>query len=277
MERHLLEVSQITETDIRDWVTSLGQTPTPTGKQRATSTIETYARSVRAFCAWLVHQGVLPCSPMSEGSFPRASVPLPQVVSPETFEQLVQASSPSETKAPTAKSMAARDRALLWVLFDTGITISEMCALRLLDVDRKTGILNVRGKGGNVRQMTLGSTCLSHLFSYLDQVHPAKRDHVARRKAGDDPLFFSEQDHALTKSGVTSLLSRLRKRAGSSDIAITPQILRHSFALRYLQAGGKPQGLQELLGYEGMAPVRQYLRWQNQLFHDQTQKRTEEI
>ncbi len=100
---------------------------------------------------------------------------------------------------------------------------------------------------------------------------------MARRKAGDDPLFFSEQDHALTKSGVTSLLSRLRKRAGSSDIAITPQILRHSFALRYLQAGGKPQGLQELLGYEGMAPVRQYLRWQNQLFHDQTQKRTEEI
>ena len=163
------------------------------------------------------------------------------------------------------------------MLFDTGRTLSEVCALRLCDVDRRTGILSVRGKGGKVRQMALGSTCLSHLLSYLDQAHPAKKDHVARRKNGDDPLFFSGQGHALTKNGVASFLNRLRKRAGSCDIAITPQRLRHSFALRYLQAGGSPQGLKELLGYEGMAPVRQYLRWQNHLFHNQTQKKTEEI
>jgi site-specific recombinase XerD len=48
---------------------------------------------------------------------------------------------------------------------------------------------------------------------------------------------------------------------------MSPQNLRHGFALRYLQAGGNPRGLQALLGYEGMAPVRQYLHWQNQLFH----------
>jgi site-specific recombinase XerD len=57
---------------------------------------------------------------------------------------------------------------------------------------------------------------------------------------------------------------------------MSPQLLRHSFALRYLQAGGSPRGLQELLGYGGMAPVRQYLRWQDQLFHNQTQNRSEE-
>jgi len=209
---------------------------------------------------------------MSEGAFPRASVPLPHVVPPETFEQFVHASCSSETNAFTAK----RDRALLWVLFETGITLCEVCALRLADVDRTTGILSVRGKGGKIRRMTLGSTCLSHLLSYLDQAHPAKKNAMARRKTGDDPLFFSEQDHALTKSSLTSLVSRLRKRAGVSETAITPQILRHSFALRYLQAGGDPQGLQELLGYEGLAPIRQYLRWHNQLLHDQMQKGTEE-
>jgi integrase/recombinase XerD len=124
--------------------------------------------------------------------------------------------------------------------------------------------------------MTLGSTCLSHLLSYLDQAHPAKKNALARRKTGNDPLFFSEQDHALSKSSLTSLVSRLRKRAGSSPTAITPQILRHSFAFRYLQAGGDPQGLQELLGYEGMAPVRPYLHWQHQLFHNQTQNKSDE-
>jgi site-specific recombinase XerD len=73
------------------------------------------------------------------------------------------------------------------------------------------------------------------------------------------------------------VFARLRKRVGISDSAINPQILRHNFALRYLQAGGNPQGLQELMGYEGMAPVRQYLRWYNQMFHDPIQKEAEEV
>jgi site-specific recombinase XerD len=272
-QRHLLEVSQITETDIRSWVTSLSQTPTPAGRERSRSTIETYTRSARAFCSWLVHQGVLTCSPMSEGAFPRASVPLPHVVPPERFEQFVHASCSSEANALTAK----RDRALLWVLFETGITLSEVCTLRLADVDPTIGMLSVRGKGGKIRRMSLGSTCLSYLCSYLDQAHPAKKNSMARRKTGDDPLFVSEQDHALTKSSLTSLVSRLRTRAESSEIAITPQLLRHSFALRYLQAGGDPRGLQELLGYEGMAQVKLYLRWQSQLLHNRAEQSSTDL
>jgi site-specific recombinase XerD len=119
--------------------------------------------------------------------------------------------------------------------------------------------------------MTLGAPCLRHLLAYLDQVSPAKTNHMARRKTGDDPLFFSEQDRALTKSSLSSLLNRLRTRTGTSETEIGPQILRHSFAFRYLQAGGDPQGLRALMGYEGMAPIRQYLRWYDQLLHDRTQ------
>ncbi len=273
LERHLLHVSQITETDLGAWIASVGQTPTPAGRGRSPSTIETYARSVRAFCAWLVHQGMLPCSPMSEESFPRASLPFPHVVSPETFDQFVQASCPLESKALTTK----RDRALLWVLFDTGITLAEACALHLADVDPTVGILFVRGKGGRVRRIPIATTCLSHLLSYLDQAYPGKKNALARRKTGDDPLFVSEGGRGLTKSSLTSLMSRLRTRAGGSETVMTPQNLRHSFALRYLQAGGDPQGLQELMGYEGMAPVRQYLRWHTQWLYDQTQKGTEEV
>ena len=273
LERHLLHVSQITETDLRAWIASVSQTPTPVGRARSPSTIETYARSARAFCAWLVHQGVLPYSPMSEESFPRASVPFPHVVSPETFEQFVQASCPLESKALTTK----RDRALLWVLFDTGITLSEACALHLTDVDPMMGILFVRGKGGKVRRIPIGSTSLSHLLSYLDQAYPGKKNALSRRKTGDDPLFVSERGHGLTKSCLTSLMSRLRTRASCSETVMTPQNLRHSFALRYLRAGGDPQSLQALMGYEGMAPIRQYLRWHDQWLHDQMQKGTEGV
>ena len=71
--------------------------------------------------------------------------------------------------------MAARDQALLWVLFDTGITVSEVYALRVADLDQQTGSLRVRGKGGKERQMPLGATCLSHLRSYLKQMEPTTR------------------------------------------------------------------------------------------------------
>jgi site-specific recombinase XerD len=166
--------------------------------------------------------------------------------------------------------MAARDQALLWVLFDTGMTVSEVCALRLADLDQQTSSLRVRGKGGLERQMLLGPACLIHLRAYLKQMEPTTKSGLARRRVGGDPLFGSREKEPLTRNGVTMVFVRLRTRAGLSDTSMSPQILRHSFALRYLQAGGNPQGLQELMGYEGMAPVRQYLRWQNQLFHNQT-------
>jgi site-specific recombinase XerD len=100
---------------------------------------------------------------------------------------------------------------------------------------------------------------------------------LARRHAGGDPLFGSKGKQQLTRNGVNMMFARFRQQAGISEEAITPQILRHSFALRYLQAGGNAHGLQELVGYEGMAPIRQYLRWYNQLLHEQMQKGTEEV
>jgi site-specific recombinase XerD len=177
---------------------------------------------------------------------------------------------PRKVKAPGAMRMAARDQALLWVLFDSGITVSEVCALRVADLDLQAGLLRVRGKGGKERQVPLGATCLSHLRVYLKQMEPTTKSGLARRRAGGDPLFGSREKQPLTRNGVTMVFARFRTRAGLSDIPMSPQILRHSFALRYLQAGGNPQGLQALLGYGGMAPVRQYLRWQHQLFHNQT-------
>jgi site-specific recombinase XerD len=270
-ECHLLRANQITEAIICSWLAFLAQTPTKRGSQRAASTVETYARSARAFFGWLLERGMLSYSPMSERAFPRTSVPLPHIVSPATFEEVMRASFSRKTKAPMAKRTALRDQALLWVLFETGITVSELCALRLADLDRHASLLRVRGKGGKERQMPLGATCLSHLRAYLKQMEPTTKSGLARRHAGGDPLFPSKGKQPLTGNGLTMVFARLRTRAGISDITMSPQVLRHSYALRYLQAGGNPRGLQELLGYEGMAPVRQYLRWHDQLLHSQTQ------
>lgn len=213
---------------------------------------------------------------MSERAFPRTSVPLPHVVSPAAFGQVMRASFSLNTKGPESKRTALRDQALLWVLFETGMTVCELCALRLADLDQHAGLLRVRGKAGKERQMLLGATCLSHLRVYLKQMEPTTKRGLARRHAGGDTLFASQGKQPLTRNGVTMVFARLRTRAGISDTTMSPQNLRHSFALRYLQAGGNPRGLQALLGYGGMAPVRQYLHWQDQLFHNQTQNKSEE-
>jgi site-specific recombinase XerD len=107
----------------------------------------------------------------------------------------------------------------------------------------------------------------------MKQMEPTTKRGLARRRADGDPLFASKGKQPLTPNGVAMVFTRVRVRAEIRDATISPQILRHSFALRYLQAGGNPRGLQELLGYEGMAPVRQYLLWQDQLFHQQAQNK----
>jgi site-specific recombinase XerD len=271
-ECHLHHVHQITEETVKNWLAQLSQTPTRRGVRRSASTIETYARSARAFCSWLVERSMLSYSPMSQGTFPRISTPLPHLVSPTTFEQVMRAGFPQKEKAHGAKRTALRDQALLWVLFETGITVSEVRALHLTDLDQHTSVLRVRGKGGKERQMPLGSNCLSYLRSHLRQMSTTTKRGLVSRKAGGDPLFGAKGKQPLSKNGVSMIFARLRNRAGVSASTISPQSLRHSFALRYLQAGGDPHGLQELMGYEGMAPIRHYLRWQDQWVHDHMQQ-----
>jgi len=82
--------------------------------------------------------------------------------------------------------------------------------------------------------MPLGATCLSHLHAYLKQMELTTTRGLARRHAGGDPLFASKGKQPLTRNGVSMVFARLRKRAGISDTTISPQNLRHSFALRYL-------------------------------------------
>lgn len=162
---------------------------------------------------------------------------------------------------------AARNRAILWLCFDTGMSTAELCALRLGDLDRSSGIIAIRGEGTRQRRLALGQPALHHLFAYVDIYRPDEEELSAYGKAGEDHLFLSETRLPLTTNTLALLFARLRKRAGMYGKSISPQSLRRNFALRYVQAGGNPRGLQELLGYESPAQERYYLDWYEQLVH----------
>jgi site-specific recombinase XerD len=136
-ECNILQVSQITATEVSSWLVSLCQTPTAKGKLRTAHTVETYARSARAFCNWLVFGEYLDRTPFAKVTFPKVGKPLIRLIEPEEFERLLLACRPSGEMGILVDRAAARNRAMLWVFLDTGICVSELCGLRLKDIDRR--------------------------------------------------------------------------------------------------------------------------------------------
>jgi site-specific recombinase XerD len=154
-----------------------------------------------------------------------------------------------------ANRAAARNRTILWILFETGMHVTEVCQLRLEDVDREHATLRVQGTGSKARWLTLGHEGWSHLVAYLEEYRLKEGACFEQRGASSEPLFLSETGRPLTKSAVALVFNRLRKRAGMSRKNIRASLVRESFAVRYLQTGGDRRTLRELLGQQKSAII----------------------
>ena len=269
------EITQIEEVDapaISAWFAYLRTVPGQRGKPRVERTIQTYARSARAFFRWLLRREMLARNPFDQVAFPKVGRPLIQTIEPEEFERLLQACAPQGESGWLVERAIVRNRAILWVFYDTGIRVSELCGLRVGDFDRKHGLLTVTGKGSKQRRIALGNTCQRHLLHYLDRHRPDEKELAEWGSAGEDHLFLSETRMPLTKNGVEMLFKRVRERAGITYKRISPHILRHTFAIRYLVLGNDPFSLQELLGHEDMATVKLYMHMNDATIQEQKRK-----
>src|SRR6266699_155817 len=271
-ERGITLVGEVDASAINAWFAHMRKSPGGHGKPRSERTIQTYARSARAFFHWLVRRETIERNPFDRVTFPKVGKPLIHTIDAEEFERLLLACAPPNETGPFAERAAVRNRAILWVLYDTGIRVSELCGLRLADFDRKHGILTVVGKGSKERRIALGNNCLRNLLYYLDKHRPDEEELAEWGSTGEDHLFLSETRLPLTKNGVTLLFKRIRQRAGVTDKRISPHIFRHSFAIRYLVLGNDPFSLQELLGHEDMTTVKNYMRMNDETIQAQKRK-----
>jgi integrase/recombinase XerD len=271
-ERGITLVGEVDAADINAWFAAMRKTPSSRGKVRAERTIQTYARSARAFFHWLVRRETIERNPFDRVTFPKVGKPLIRTIEPEEFARLLVACTPPGEVGPLADRAAARNRAILWVFYDTGIRLSELCGLRTGDFDRKHGLVTVLGKGSKERRIALGQNCLRHLLYYLERHRPGEEELAEWGSAGEDHLFLSETRTPLTINGVTLLFARLRKRAGITDKRISPHIFRHTFAIRYLILGNDPFSLQELLGHEDMTTVKNYMHMNDETIQSQKRK-----
>ena len=238
----------------------------------ASNSQHTYARSARAFFHWLVRRETIVKNPFERVVFPKVGRPLIQTITPEEFEQLLLACAPPHETGSLAERAAVRNRAILWLLYDTGIRVSELIHLHVSDVDRKHGVVTVMGKGSKERRVALGQNCLRNLCYYLDKHRPDEEELAEWGSAGEDHLFLSETRQPLTKNGMEMLFKRLKARAGLDGKRISPHILRHTFAINYLVKSNDPFSLQELLGHEDLATVQNYMHMNDETIQAQKRK-----
>jgi integrase/recombinase XerD len=271
-ELNIIQIDDVEADDISAWFAHMRTTPAAHGKVRSERTVQTYARSARAFFHWLVRRQTIERNPFERVVFPKVGRPLIQTITYEEFEQLLLACTPPNEVGPFAERAAVRNRAILWLLYDTGIRVSELINLRVGDFDRKHGVVTVLGKGAKERRVALGQNCLRNLSYYLDKHRPDEEELAEWGSVGEDHLFLSETRQPLTKNGMEMLFKRLKARAEITGKRISPHILRHTFAMNYLIKSNDPFSLQELLGHEDLTTVLNYIHMNDTVLQEQKRK-----
>jgi len=256
-------LTEMTEEYVREWMGSL-EMPTALGLVRSANTRRSYARSAHAWCQWVVNAGYLRRTPFATISLPQEDPPVMRPLETEEWERLLLACHSPGVSGAIPEWAPVRNRALLWVLHDTGMRLSEVCVLRLGDIDLAQGMLIVRRNGFKGRRLPLGHEALEAVRVYVEQYRLSGRTAcITQGGMGDKSLFLSETGHALTENGMVLVFRRLRARAGVTREEIGPTLVRDSFAARYLQAGGDVFTLRDLLGYQESVAVKRFLRMSN--------------
>lgn len=257
-EHHCTGLDQITPAHLTGWLAWLPQAPGAAGRPRSANTVHSYARSARAFCQWAVRHTSLSITPFAHLPLPSGEVPQLPVLEVEEWERLLVACRSSRESEGQPVQATVRNQAILWVLFETGMRASEVCALRLCDVDRAQHQQLVLGKDTQ-RRLTLGHKGWHHLLTYLDDYRLRTTTGAEAVEERSEHLFLSETGRPLTKSGIALFFGRLRKRASIAGKQITAFLLRQNFAARYLQAGGDLGTLWEVLGQRESASFQHAL------------------
>jgi integrase/recombinase XerD len=211
----------------------------------ATSTISRSIASIRSFFNFLLQEGVIESNPALELESPRIEKKLPRVLTTGEVDLLLCQPKPGEHNG-------ARDRAMLELLYASGIRVSELVSLNLTDFDPRVGYLRCRGKGMKERIVPIGSVAINYVNEYLDN----SREKMLK-KNGEPSLFVNHHGGRMTRQGFWKIL---KKYARKSNIKgdVTPHTLRHSFATHLLENGADLRSVQEMLGHSDISTTQIY-------------------
>ncbi|WP_428908996.1 site-specific tyrosine recombinase XerD [Niallia sp. Krafla_26] len=213
---------------------------------KSSRTIARHIASIRAMHQFLLREQLSDHDPSVLIQPPQLERSIPKVMSVEEVETLL--SSPN-----TSDHYGLRDKAMLELLYATGIRVSELISLQVTDVHLMLGFVRCTGKNHKERIIPIGKTAIQALKEYLEKGRP---DFISP-KVQDDSLFLNHHGKQLSRQGFWKILKRLALEAGISK-DLTPHTLRHSFATHLLQNGADIRAVQEMLGHVDLSTTQVY-------------------
>lgn len=251
-QRDLLQyLSFLEKQKITDWqevdrftVVSFLQELKEGGKSSAT--IARMITSLRRFHQFLRQERITDHDPMQHIDSPKKQQKLPDTLSLGEVEQLLGTPDTKET-------LGLRDRAILEVMYATGLRVSELINLKLNDVHLEMGLLQTLGKGDKERIVPLGDIAIKWVRRYLTDARP----YLTRKNPAESHLFVNNHGSGLSRQGIWKNLKAIVQKAGIYK-TVTPHTLRHSFATHLLENGADLRTVQELLGHADISTTQIY-------------------
>jgi integrase/recombinase XerD len=201
--------------------------------------------TLRNFYAFLVNEGTVAADPTESLVLPRQWKTLPKYLTLEQVDALLDAPDPM-------KKNGLRDRAMLQLLYATGLRVTELCTVETAGVNLDLGVVRVIGKGRKERIVPLGRSAVDAIRQYLE----SGRTGVTSRKGGKY-LFLTNRGSAMTRQCFWHLLKGYGKQVGLWQ-NLTPHVLRHSFATHLLERGADLRSLQTMLGHSDISTTEIY-------------------
>jgi len=212
---------------------------------KSTATVSRCLSSIRSFFRFLHREGKLSYDPAAALDTPKVHKRLPKVLNLHEVERLL-------FEPTDATPAGLRDKAMFEVLYATGIRVSELVSLQMIDVNLEVGVLRCFGKGDKERMVPLGSIAVTALNSYIAKGRPkmVQRAIVAS-------LFVNHHGRQMTRQGFWKLFKKHAKEA-QIPVNVTPHTMRHSFATHLLENGADLRAVQEMLGHADISTTQIY-------------------
>ena len=212
---------------------------------KATSTISRNLASIRSFYQYLLLNKVVDVDPTMNLESPKTEKKLPSILSLKEIDTLL-----NQPEEDSPKGV--RDKAMLELLYATGIRVTELISLNISDVNINMGYIRCSGSNKE-RTIPIGSIALKALKDYIDS-----HQELFSTAKEDSPLFMNVQGKRLTRQGFWKIIKSYTKKANIHK-KITPHTLRHSFATHLIQNGADLKSVQEMLGHSDISTTQVYM------------------
>ena len=211
----------------------------------ASSSIARHLTTIRNLYAFLLREGRIESDPTTLIPAPRQWQKLPKYLNGDDLDRVIQATDIN-------KPNGIRDRAMLELLYASGLRISELCGVQLSDIDRNLGVVRVVGKGNKHRLVPVGKAALKAIDEYLN----GARGRLLRGRSSRY-LFVTARGSALTRKAFWKALAFYGRKAGLGR-RLTPHLIRHSFATHLLEGGADLRSVQVMLGHADISTTQIY-------------------